>query len=229
MVNNVNAQNWLDKKYPKGGVCKRGNDSENKGKTRAGITLLDIRKGKLGNGIFRKNKNLIESLVIRGFTNLRKLIISSHQLINLDVSDCPNLEELDCRSNELTSLNVSGCSNLKKIDCSNNPLRELDFSTCPKLEEVNINGCSSELTEGGAVKSSLAYDAEKGKLAKGSAKNSPRIRKAANDDVRNILIVGMTGSGKSTLANVLSNTDIFTEDSSSTSVTKSFQTSNVFE
>ncbi|CAJ0851558.1 789_t:CDS:2 [Entrophospora sp. SA101] len=229
MVNNVNAQNYINEKYPTSGTCQRDNDPENKGKTRKGITLLDIRKGKVGNGIFSKNKNLIEDLKLEGFTNLRKLIISSHQITSLDISDCPNLEELDCRGNELTYLKVDGCSNLRKIDCSNNPLRELDLSTCSKLEEANINGCPSKLTEEGATKSNLTYDAEKGKLAKGSAKNSPQITKAKEDDIRNILIVGMTGGGKSTLANVLSNTNTFVENSSSTSVTKNFQTSDIFE
>ncbi|KLL05389.1 MAG: hypothetical protein MRERV_1c065 [Mycoplasmataceae bacterium RV_VA103A] len=189
--------------------------------------MLDLRKGKVGNGIFNKNKNLIEDLKLEGFTNLRKLIISSHQLISLDVSNCPSLEELDCRSNELTALNVTNCSNLKKIDCSNNPLWALDLSTCSNLEEVNINGCSN-LTED-TINSSLAYDGEKGKLTKGSAKNSPQIRKATDNDIRNILIVGMTGSGKSTLANVLSNTNEFKESGSSISTTKNFQTSDIFE
>ncbi|CFW92701.1 protein of unknown function (AIG1 domain) [endosymbiont DhMRE of Dentiscutata heterogama] len=224
---NVSAQQWLEEKYPTNGTCQRDNDLENKGKTRKGITLLDLRKGKVGNGIFSRNKNLTEDLKLEDFTNLRKLIISSHQLISLDVSDCPNLEELDCRGNELTNLNVTGCSNLKKIDCSNNPLRELDLSTCPKLEEVNINSCLN-LSEG-AIKSGLTYDVEKGKLAKGSIKNSPQIRKVVDNDVRNILIVGITGNGKSTLANALSNTEQFKEGGYSTSTTKNFQVSDIFE
>ncbi|CAG8798300.1 35472_t:CDS:2, partial [Racocetra persica] len=145
-------------------VCERSGDKENKGKTRKGITLLDIRKGKVGNGIFSRNKNLVEDLKLEGFTNLCKLIISSHQLISLDISDCSNLEELDCHGNELTTLRVDGCSNLKKIDCSNNPLRELDLVTCPSLEEVNINNCL-KLTEE-TIKANLTYDTEKGKLSK---------------------------------------------------------------
>ncbi|CAJ0855625.1 17273_t:CDS:2 [Entrophospora sp. SA101] len=187
MVNNVNAQNYINEKYPTSGTCQRDNDPENKGKTRKGITLLDIRKGKVGNGIFSKNKNLIEDLKLEGFTNLRKLIISSHQITSLDISDCPNLEELDCRGNELTYLKVDGCSNLRKIDCSNNPLRELDLSTCSKLEEANINGCPSKLTEEGATKSNLTYDAEKGKLAKViKEKDNERIRAKKEDKIKEI-------------------------------------------
>src|SRR5207244_2262948 len=99
---------------------------------------LDIRKGKVGNNFFNNSKKLVGSLKLEGFTNLRTLIASSHQLIELDVSECKNLVELDCRSNELNNLNINGCSNLKKIDCSNNNnLNELDLSTCLKLEEVN--------------------------------------------------------------------------------------------
>jgi len=229
MVNNVNAQKWLDEKYPIDGVCKRDNDVENnKDKKREEITELDIRKGKIGNGFFRKNKNLVGSLKLKRFANLRKLIISSHQLISLDVSDCSNLEELDCRSNELTSLNVSSCSSLKKIDCSNSHLKELDLSTCARLEEVNINNCPKELTENkGSIKSSLDYDAEKSKLVKGLAKNSPQINSVKEDDIRNILIIGITGSGKSALANTLSDkSDVnkFGEKDSGASVTKNFQT-----
>jgi energy-coupling factor transporter ATP-binding protein EcfA2 len=226
MVNNINAQEYIDKKYPINGTCQRDNDSENKNKKRADITRLDIRKGKIGS-FFSGHKNLVSSLKLEGFTNLQTLIISSHHLVNLDVSNCPSLEELDCRSNQLSSLNVTGCSNLKKVDCSNNPLRRLDLTTCSKLEEVNINNCSN-LTEK-TINSSLNYDGEKGKLIKGLAKNSPQIRKATNNDIRNILIVGMTGSGKSTLANVLTSTNKFKESISSTSVTKGFQTSDIFE
>jgi Leucine-rich repeat (LRR) protein len=226
---NVNAQEWLDEKYPANGTCQRGNDSENKNKTRKEIITLDIRKSKVGSLI--SGKKLFGSLKLEGFANLRKLIVSSHQLIGLDVSDCPNLEELDCRSNEINNnnLNVSGCSNLKKIDCSNNNIEELDLGTCFKLEEVNINNCSN-LTED-KIKSNLAYNPEKGKLVRddSKAKSGPQIFRAKEDDIRNILIVGITGNGKSTLANVLSCTGQFTENASSTSVTKNFQKSDIFQ
>jgi len=48
MVNNIDAQKWLDEKYPKEGTCKRDNDSKNKGRKRDQIIKLDIRRGKLG-------------------------------------------------------------------------------------------------------------------------------------------------------------------------------------
>lgn len=225
---NKNAQEWLDEKYPVDGTCQRNNDSENKGKSRAGVTHLDIRKSKVGN-FFSGGKTLVENLKLEGFVNLRTLIISSHQLIELDVSDCPNLEELDCHGNELNSLNVNGCSKLKKIDCLNNNLNELDLTTCPKLEEVNINNCFELIPE--AIKSNLTYNLEKGKLVKDDSKvkNGPQITKAQENNIRNILIIGMTGGGKSALANVLADTGKFIESSSSTSVTKNFQESEVFE
>ncbi|CAI2190990.1 14922_t:CDS:2 [Funneliformis geosporum] len=192
----------------------------------------NIRKGKVGNSFFSKNKNLTEDLKLVGFTNLRKLIISSHQITNLNLSNCPKLEEVDCHGNELTSLNVTHCSNLKKIDCSNNNLEELDLSTCTKLEEVDINNCSNLIQK--AINSNLNYDVENGKLVKDSAKkSSPKIIKAKENDTRNILIVGITGNGKSALANALSSsvTNEFGEKNTSTSVTKSFQenTNNINE
>jgi len=168
-------------------------------------------------------------LKLEGFTNLRKLIVSSHQLVELDVSGCKSLVELDCRSNELNNLKVNGCSNLKKFDCSNNNLSELDLSTCFKLEEVNINNCQELMSE--VIKSNLVYNPEKGKLVKDDSKvkSGPQIFKAKENDIRNILVIGITGNGKSALANVLTSTDEFAEKASSTSVTKNFQFSDVFE
>jgi len=224
---NKNAQEWLNEKYPENGVCQRDSDSENKNKTRKEITHLDIRKGKVG--WYLKEKNLTGSLKLEGFTNLRTLIISSHELIGLDVSECKNLVELDCRSNELNSLNANGCVNLKKLDCSNNNLNELDLNTCSKLEEVNINNCP-ELSEN-TINSNLTYNSEKSKLVRDDTKvkTGPQITKAKDNDIRNILIIGITGNGKSALANVLTDTNEFAENASSTSVTKNFQKSKPFE
>ena len=129
----------MDQKYPINGTCQRNNDLENKGKTRENITVLDIDKGKVGkNG----EKLLVGSLKLEGFTNLRTLTISFHQIVDLDVSGLQYLTELDCQNNNLNILNISSCSKLKKINCSNNNhIGELDLSTCVKLEEVNINNC----------------------------------------------------------------------------------------
>jgi len=60
-------------------------------------------------------------------------------------------------------------------------------------------------------------------------KSGPQITKAKDNDVRNILVIGITGNGKSALANVLTDTTQFAENASSTSVTKNFQPSDVFE
>src|SRR5690349_14031419 len=127
---NINSQKYINDKYPIDGVCERVGDLENKDKKRSEIIKLDISKGKIGNNTFGKNKILVGSLKLEGFTDLRKLIVSSHQITSLDVSDCQKLEELDCRGNQLNNLNVSGCSSLKKIDCSDNNLSELNLTTC---------------------------------------------------------------------------------------------------
>ncbi|MDR1670445.1 MAG: 50S ribosome-binding GTPase [Spiroplasmataceae bacterium] len=229
MTQNINAQKYLDEKYPPNGTCSRSNDPENKGKTRKGITLLDLRKGKVGNGMFSRSKNLAEDCKLTDFPSLRKLIISAHQLTSLDVSNLSNLEELDCRSNELTSLKVDNCINLKKIDCSNNPLRTLDLSTCLNLAEVSLNGCTN-LTES-VIKSQLFYDIENKKLIKNknTMKVSPQITKAQDKDIRNILIVGWTGNGKSNLANSLTNDNQFVSGCSGVSVTEGFKKSNIFD
>jgi len=211
---NENAQEWLDKKYPVNGTCQRKADQKNKNKTRAEITELDISKGNLGKHFYSTgdgDKNLVGSLKLEGFTNLRILNCSGHELISLDVSDCSNLEELDCQHNQLSTLNIDNCSNLKEINC--------DFNK--SLKEVNVNNLNLTKTGSG-------FAIENGKLAK----NIPQIIPVGENDIRNVLIVGITGSGKSALANALSSesgANQFGEKNSSTSATKSFQKSDVFE
>ena len=133
MVNNVNAQIWLDEKYPKDGICKRDNDPENKEKRRIDITVLDIRKEKIGSKLFKKDKVLVGSLKLEGFANLRTLIISSHKIIGLDLSDCPNLEKLNCQNNQLDG---AGIESLKK---------SLPYPE--KLTEVNVSDSLQEQEE----------------------------------------------------------------------------------
>jgi GTP-binding protein EngB required for normal cell division len=224
---NINAQEWLNEKYPINGKCQRNSDQKNKNKTRAEITELDISKGSLGRRFYSTgdgDKNLIGSLKLEGFINLRTLICSGHELISLDVNGCSSLEELDCQNNKnLTDLRVNNCVNLEKINCSSSHVRELDLTTCSKLEEVSMKNCLKLNKD--AIKSNLTYDKLSDKLIKGSSQIIP----AGEKDIRNILVIGITGNGKSTLANVLTDTDQFIESSSSTSVTKSFQSSNVFE
>ncbi|CAG8748223.1 13349_t:CDS:1 [Gigaspora margarita] len=120
---NINAQDYINQKYPKYGTCDRNADPENKGKRREEITNLDISLGKIGGttSIFGNGepKKLFGALKLEGFTNLRILKICSHQLTSLDVSACINLEDLDCHDNELSCLNINGCSNLKRINYFN--------------------------------------------------------------------------------------------------------------
>jgi len=227
---NKNAQQWLDEKYPLNRTCQRKSDQKNKNKTRAEITELDISKGSLGKHFYSMgdgDKNLVGSLKLEGFTNLRKLVCSGHELISLDISDCSNLEELDCHDNKnLADLKVNNCSNLEKINCSNSHIRELDLTTCPKLEEVNVKKCSKLNKD--AIKSNLTYDKLSDKLVKGSSQIIP----AEENAIRNILVIGITGNGKSALANTLSDTTTtneFKEGDSSTSLTKNFQKSEIVE
>ncbi|CAG8678663.1 5344_t:CDS:2, partial [Cetraspora pellucida] len=209
--NMVNSQEYINQKYPIDGACKSGSDKENKDKRREEIIELDLSKGKVGKGLFNNDgKTLTGSLKLERFTKLRKLIIISQQITELDVSKCENLTELDCQNNQIDILNVSGCSNLKIINCSNNHIKELDLNTCDKLEEVDISNCT-ELTAD-KIKSDLNYNTVSGKLTK----VGPQVTKAGEDNIRNILIIGITGNGKSALANTLSDNDQFEEGGHST-------------
>jgi Leucine-rich repeat (LRR) protein len=106
----MEAQEWLDREYPKNGICIRKEESlsiNNFGKTREEITKLSIS----GQGLER----------------------------NLDLSDFTNLEELNCSNNCLTNLNLNNCRKLKKFYCSNNYLTEIPyFSNLEKIIELSI-------------------------------------------------------------------------------------------
>ena len=96
----VNAQQWLDEKYP---VNRRSEKTE-----------LDISKGEVKKWLIH-DSTLKGDLKLDGFINLRILKCSSHKLTGLDLSECKNLRELYCNNNELNNLNISGCTKLKKI------------------------------------------------------------------------------------------------------------------
>lgn len=197
---NVNAQDWLNEKYPVDKVCKRSADKENKNKTRKDVYKLDIQLSNVDSG----KKLLFGDLKLTGFTNLRKLTVSNHQLISLDLSDCSNLEELDISYNE--------------------NIRELDLSKNINLMEVNLNGCVNLKIE--EIISHLKFDEKLFKLVEESKIETPIS--PAEDKIRNILIIGMTGSGKSSLSNTLTNTNDFESCDQTTSVTKLFKQSEPF-
>jgi len=175
------------------------------------ITELDISKGKVKKWLIH-DSTLKGDLNLTEFTNLQILNCSGHELTGLNVSGCRYLAELDCQNNKLNNLNFSNCPNLEKINCDfNKYLKEIDISDCLNLTEIGPG-----------------FAIENGKLIK----NVPQIVSAKENSIRNILIIGITGSGKSALANALvseSGKNQFGEKNSSTSATKSFKTSNIFE
>jgi len=99
----VNAQEWLDKEYPKQGKCLGKYDTKNKGKKREEITDLDIESfmreiGESRSGIARTIREDLEgSLKLERFANLKKLdCYDNDKLTHLDLSQCRNLETLYC-------------------------------------------------------------------------------------------------------------------------------------
>lgn len=118
----VNAQKWLDKKYP-----------QNK---RNEIDRLNI-----------SNKGLDGILKLEGFDNLKILTCSSNYLTSLDASDCSKLEEIRCNYNRLTDLNLGDCSQLKEFYCNDNYLKNLDFSSLNLEKLVSLNISDNNLSE----------------------------------------------------------------------------------
>jgi Leucine-rich repeat (LRR) protein len=149
---NSAAQNWLDENYPENGECQI-RWGKNEGKEREKITELDISYEEINRDKSdeRKKIKLKGGLRLKGFTNLRKLNCSNHQLIfDLDLSDCKNLVEIKCSNNEFESLNfLKPLNKLEKLSIQNNQnleakdlnplshlanLKYLDISNCPKIE-----------------------------------------------------------------------------------------------
>jgi len=65
--------------------------------------------------------------------NLTEIIVFKNQLTSLNINGCSNLKKLVCFANQLTSLDVSRCRNLEELSCFDNQLTSLDLSNCPKL------------------------------------------------------------------------------------------------
>ena len=137
---NINAQEYINQKYPIEGVCKRDNDPKNKGKRREEVTILDISQGKVGSNYFSDGKTLVGSLKLEGFTNLRTLIVSSHQLISLDLTGLKNLEIISCRDNYLSELDFSSLNSEKIIylDLRNNNFLEQNLSAFSNFTNLRL-------------------------------------------------------------------------------------------
>jgi len=92
----VNAQEWLNKNYPK---------EERK----------DIKELKID------NKNLGGELDLSNFIELEKLDCSYNNLTNLTIVNCPKLREICCdndySNNCLTTLEINNQPSLVKLSC----------------------------------------------------------------------------------------------------------------
>ncbi|CAG8614167.1 11571_t:CDS:2 [Dentiscutata heterogama] len=208
------ASKWLDKNYPKNGVCMH--KGGNFGKRRREITHLDISchnryglyklKGKIDLEDFvnlvelRCTNNKLNDLMIDNLIKLKIINCSGNEFGRLDFEDFPELEEIDCTNNEeLTRLTLKNCPNIEVVKCPVNRLT------------LKITGCYSLNVE----------QYSDGKIIT-ELEELPVISK------KDILIIGRTGSGKSTLANVLFNKndkfeEVFREDYISESVTTQLQ------
>jgi len=108
----VNAQEWLNDKYPK--------EKRNK------ILELNI-----------DGKGLDGELDLSDFISLEKLKCEANKLTNLNLTGTSNLKELSCSSNSLENLDLSENKELENLDCSNNQLIDLDASNCSQLKSLH--------------------------------------------------------------------------------------------
>src|SRR5947209_3975944 len=101
----VNAQEWLDKNYPK--------------KIRKEISNLYV-----------GGKKLEGHLDVSDFVNLEKLDCSGNKLVSLNLNGLTKLEGIDCSANELTDLDYSSLnsSNLNSLKISDNNFRSQNLT-----------------------------------------------------------------------------------------------------
>ncbi|GBC05711.1 hypothetical protein RclHR1_06390011 [Rhizophagus clarus] len=134
----VNAQEWLDSKYPtagiKAGVKRIGGPKQNL-KNIIGIgqdlfsvfiknrPLTSLLSNVINDGAIENNISLEGPLSLKGFFNLEVLDIEGHKITALDISDCSQLLYLVV----LTNIDFTGLDKIEKIFCSGNKLANLDF------------------------------------------------------------------------------------------------------
>ncbi|CAB4376106.1 unnamed protein product [Rhizophagus irregularis] len=123
----VQAQEWLDKKYPK--------------EIRSNITEINISK----NYNILENEYLVGNLKLEGFKNLKKFDCSRNSITNLDMNDSVNIKKLKCSSNKIQILKIEKLIKIKVIECENNQIIELNLNSFKNLEKLNC--CGNKLKE----------------------------------------------------------------------------------
>jgi Leucine-rich repeat (LRR) protein len=126
--NMVQAQEWLDRNYPK--------------ETRSKITEINISK------FYNtpNNEQLVGNLKLEGFINLKKFDCSKNSITNLDMNDSKNIKKLKCSTNKIQILKIEKLNKIKELECENNQLIELNLNPFNKnLEKLNC--CGNKLIE----------------------------------------------------------------------------------
>jgi len=105
MVNNVNAQDYIDKYYSKN------------------ARSLEI-----------KDKGLKGELNLTDFANLEELYCSKNELSSLKLSNCPELKTVHCDTNKLVKIIIDRCPKISCFKVDNNLLDEYSiFDSLPTI------------------------------------------------------------------------------------------------
>jgi len=111
----VNAQEWLDKEYPK--------------EIRSEIKELNI-----------ESQNLEGNLNLGGFVSLERLQCGRNDLTNLNLSDCHQLKVLNCYINLLTETNflvtIPRPEKLIHLDMGDNPVGKQELSIFNRFKNL---------------------------------------------------------------------------------------------
>ena len=117
----VNAQQWLEYKYPTQ-------------QSKEDVIKLEISPSSID--------KLEGTLILMNFTKLEELDCRSNYITFLEIINCPNLKVINLYNNQLTELKLGKLEKLTDLVCNINQLNNLDITGCPNLKNLD---CSRNL------------------------------------------------------------------------------------
>jgi serine/threonine protein kinase/Leucine-rich repeat (LRR) protein len=152
----VNAQEWLNEKYPvseeKSQLKEIIIGGYNEFKSNLPLTQGQAKELVGGNLNLSEYPNLekvwilgnhlktpLTKLELGEKLKLTQLVCVRNQLTALDLVGCPNLEEVRCWKNDLVELELSKQKKLTELSCSNNKFEKLNLINCPQLKKINCS------------------------------------------------------------------------------------------
>ncbi|KLL03457.1 MAG: hypothetical protein MRECE_16c025 [Mycoplasmataceae bacterium CE_OT135] len=140
----VNAQEWLDEKYPLNQREQIEEVSNNYGGELIGELVIEnfpnLKR------ICLANNKKITKLSIRNCSQVKEIVVPNNQITELTINELTNLELLNCAKNQLTELDLNSNIKTKKLLLFGNPrLRSENIKGLEKLTQLSSFECNENL------------------------------------------------------------------------------------